>query len=173
MIHKIYLGLGSNLGDRLENLHQVLGRFPSTIQIDRVSPVYETAPWGYMDQPAFLNQVVEVNSILAPLEMLEELKRMEAMQGRELTFRYGPRRIDLDILLYSNMVYNRAGLIIPHLHMHERAFVLVPLADLVPDLVHPVLGKTVGQLLAGVDRSSVRLYEPPVELPLARKYKKT
>ena len=172
MIHKIYLGLGSNLGDRLENLHQAVERFPSTIRVDRVSPVYETAPWGYVDQPAFLNQVIEIDSSLTPLEMLEELKRLEAMQGRELTFRYGPRKLDLDILLYSNMVYNRAGLIIPHLHMHERAFVLVPLADLVPDLVHPVLGKTVNQLLAGVDRSGVQLYEPSVELPLVHKRKR-
>ena len=134
MIQKVYIGLGSNLGDRLENFHQVLGRFPSTITINRVSPVYETDPWGYNDQPAFLNQVVEVSTVLAPLELLQELKHLEELQGRAPTFRYGPRRIDLDILLYNNMVYNRAGLIIPHIHMHERAFVLVPLADLAPDL---------------------------------------
>lgn len=172
MIQKVYIGLGSNLGDRLENFHQVLGRFPSTITINRLSPVYETDPWGYKGQPAFLNQVVEASTVLAPLELLQELKHLEELQGREPTFRYGPRRIDLDILLYNNMVYNRAGLIIPHIHMHERAFVLVPLADLAPDLVHPVLGKTVRQLLEAVDQSGVHPYEPIAEQSPARKRKK-
>lgn len=171
MIEKIYIGLGSNMGDRLENLHRAVSMFPSTIQSNRLSPVYETEPWGYTDQPAFLNQVVEVNSILPPLEMIEELKRLEKLLGREPTFRYGPRPIDLDILLYSNMIFNRAGLVIPHLHLHERAFVLVPLADLAPDLVHPVLGKTVKQLLAQVDQAGVKLYQPPAEVQPSQKTK--
>jgi 2-amino-4-hydroxy-6-hydroxymethyldihydropteridine diphosphokinase len=173
VIQKIYLGLGSNLGDRLENLYRVPGLFPSTIELHRVSPVYETEPWGYTDQPTFLNQVAEVDSVLAPLELLDELKHIEEEMGREPTFRYGPRLIDLDILLYNNIVYNRAGLIIPHLHLHERAFVLAPLADLIPDLVHPVLGKTISQLLTAVDQSGIHLYQPEVEALPARKRKRS
>ena len=129
------------------------------------SPVYETEPWGYADQPAFLNQVVQAETQLAPLELLTHLKALEQALGRTPTFQNGPRLIDLDILFYDDLVLDTSTgsvppLVIPHPRLHERAFVLVPLADLAPELVHPRLGRSVEQLVETVDRRGVSLFRP-------------
>jgi 2-amino-4-hydroxy-6-hydroxymethyldihydropteridine diphosphokinase len=156
MNHTIYLALGTNLGDRLSNLENAIGAMPPKISPLERSPVYETPPWGYTDQPAFLNQVIKAETDLAPQDLLRTLKNLETRLGREPTFKYGPRLIDLDILFYDQVVMETAALTIPHPRMAERAFVLAPLADLAPDLRHPTLQKTALELLAAVDSSGVK-----------------
>jgi 2-amino-4-hydroxy-6-hydroxymethyldihydropteridine diphosphokinase len=156
MDHTIYLALGTNLGDRLSNLANAIAAMPPQISPLECSPIYETPPWGYTHQPAFLNQVIKAETDLAPQDLLQTLKNLETRLGREPTFKYGPRVIDLDILFYNQVVLETAELTIPHPRMAERAFVLVPLADLAPNLRHPSLQKTVRELLAAVDSSGVK-----------------
>ena len=159
MAHTVYLGLGSNLGDRSENLRAAQAAIAAQARIRAASPVYETAPWGYTDQPVFLNQVLKVETDLPPAELMADLQRIEVELGRLASFRYGPRLIDIDILLYDDLVLETPGLVIPHPRLAERAFVLVPLADLAADLRHPSLDKTIGELLANVDSSQVHLFK--------------
>ncbi|MEW5869652.1 MAG: 2-amino-4-hydroxy-6-hydroxymethyldihydropteridine diphosphokinase [Chloroflexota bacterium] len=158
MSHVVYLALGTNLGERLANLQAALESMQPGAQVLAVSPVYETPPWGVLDQPVFLNQAARVTTDLAPLELMDFLKRLEVKLGRKPGLRYGPRKIDLDILFYDDLVLDTPRLVIPHPRLAERAFVLAPLADLAPDFRHPVLGKTVAELLAAVDVSGVVPY---------------
>lgn len=158
-MHIIYLALGTNLGDRPGNLRAAVKALAPDVEVRAESRVYETPPWGYVDQPAFLNMAVEAETSLSPEELLGRLKQVEVEVGREPSFRYGPRRIDIDILFYDDLVLESGALTIPHPRLHERAFVLVPLMDLAPGLVHPVLGRSVTDLLAGQDQSGIKLYE--------------
>jgi 2-amino-4-hydroxy-6-hydroxymethyldihydropteridine diphosphokinase len=155
--HTVYLALGSNQGDRRANLHSVVTGLPPLANVLSESNIYETPPWGFADQPAFYNQVILVRTYLAPMELLSSLKDLEVHLGRQPTFRNGPRLIDIDILLYDDLIYHSPGLAIPHPRMQERAFVLVPLADLAPDLRHPVTGLTVREHLAQVDASQIKM----------------
>ncbi len=155
MSHTVYLALGANLGKRDANLRSALALFSPEIKIRRVSPVYETEPWGYHDQPAFLNQVCEAETELSARDLLDYLKQIEARLGRQATFRNGPRLIDLDVLFYDDQVIDTGELVIPHPRLHERAFVMVPLADLAPELVHPVLNRTIAGLLQAVERAGI------------------
>lgn len=154
----IYLGLGSNLGDRLDNLRAARAALPPRVSVLRASQVYETLPWGYADQPPFLNQVLEAHTLLAPRRLLAHLKSIENRLGRTPTFRYGPRLIDIDILFYGSQIIEMDGLIIPHPRLAERAFVLVPLAELAPDLVHPQSGLSIQQLLTQFDPTGVEVF---------------
>lgn len=156
MRHSVYLGLGTNLGDRQANLRAAVKGLPPGVEVRRVSPIYETEPWGYEDQPPFLNQAAEAATDLPPEELLAYLKALETSLGRVQSFRYGPRLIDLDILLYDNLVLETPGLVIPHPRLAERAFVLAPLADLAPGLVVPGKGQTAAELLAGLDKTGIR-----------------
>ncbi len=158
--HLIYLALGSNLEDRQANLRQALMSLAPGVEVLERSPIYETEPWGYQDQPRYLNQVVSGTTRLAPLALLQHLKSIEVSLGRTPSFRYGPRLIDLDILFYDDLVLESDELTIPHPRLTERAFVLVPLGDLAPDLRHPILGVTVLDLLQRLDRSGVRAFSP-------------
>lgn len=156
MTSPIFLALGSNLGDRVANLETARKALAPRIGIVRESPIYVTPPWGYTDQPDFLNQVIEVETLLHPIPLLHHLKDIEAEMGREITFRNGPRIIDLDILFYGQDVYEGEWLQIPHPRLQERAFVLVPLNDLAPDFIHPVLNESVHDMLAKVDSTGVK-----------------
>jgi 2-amino-4-hydroxy-6-hydroxymethyldihydropteridine diphosphokinase len=155
----VYLGLGSNLGDRRANLKAAAAGLPPAAIVIRASGIYETEPWGYTDQPAFLNQVLETETGLSPVDLLAALKRLEASLGRQASFRYGPRLIDLDILLYDRLVLDQPGLVIPHPQLAQRAFTLAPLAELAPGLLHPVLGSSMAELRDRVDISGVKLVE--------------
>ncbi len=160
---KVYLALGTNLGDRAENLRQALVHLAAQVSIDTRSQIYETEPWGVTEQPRFLNMVVAGETQLDAPELLHFLKTIERELGRTPGVRYGPRVIDLDILLYDDDLVRTPDLIVPHPRLAERRFVLVPLADLAPDLIHPELGISVRELLARLpDDESVKPY--PVRL---------
>lgn len=153
----VYLSLGTNLGDRSANLENARNALQQAMTILRASSIYETEPWGFQDQPAFLNQVLKVSTSFEPLKLLDFLKNVESEMGRLANFRYGPRLIDLDILLYGRQVIKTQGLQIPHPHLHERAFVLEPLAEIAPNLVHPLMHKRISTLLAQAeDRDGVK-----------------
>lgn len=155
MSHTAYLALGTNLGDRMVNLTQALVLLTPFAAIKNWSRVYETPPWGYLDQPPFLNMVVEVETDLEPLSLLDKLKFLEEKIGREKSVRYGPRLIDLDILFYDEIELHVERLDIPHPRIVERAFVLVPLAELTPERVLPSSGQTIARLLGQIDQSGI------------------
>ncbi|MCF6094673.1 2-amino-4-hydroxy-6-hydroxymethyldihydropteridine diphosphokinase [Microaerobacter geothermalis] len=145
---KAYLGLGANIGDREDQLIKALELINSNneMEVTKLSSVYETEPVGYIEQPPFLNMVIEINTYLEPEALLYRLLFIEKSLGRERKLKWGPRTIDIDILLYDKLEINRPDLIIPHPRMIERAFVIIPLMDLNPDLMIPGLGKSVKEL---------------------------
>ncbi|MCB0574091.1 MAG: 2-amino-4-hydroxy-6-hydroxymethyldihydropteridine diphosphokinase [Saprospiraceae bacterium] len=148
----VYLGLGSNVGNRAVNLEKAIQLISKNIgKVARKSHVYETEPWGNREQDLFLNQVIMINTILDPRELLDKISRIERELGRERVEKWGPRVLDIDILLYGKRVIRDKGLEIPHPEMHKRAFVLVPLMEIAPDLEHPVLKKPVDELYVGCD----------------------
>jgi 2-amino-4-hydroxy-6-hydroxymethyldihydropteridine diphosphokinase len=162
MTHIIYLSLGSNLGDRLIQLQTAISSLSPSIQLIAQSSVYDTEPWGYSDQPTFLNLVIKASANLDPYEVFRFLKGIEMSMGRRETFRYGPRLIDLDILFYDELVLDSPELTIPHPRLAERAFVLVPLAEIAPDLNHPVFGMTIQQLKSRIDSSNIKLFKSAI-----------
>lgn len=155
----IYLSLGSNLGDREANLEAVFKELPPAIDVIVCSSIYQTEPWGFKDQPDFLNQVVQGETELPPRELLAYLKKIEKKIGRKPSFIYGPRLVDIDILFYGKKVINEVYLTLPHKKIPERAFVLVPLMEIAPELKFPDSDQTISDLVSSIDTSGVILYE--------------
>ncbi|MGE5463151.1 MAG: 2-amino-4-hydroxy-6-hydroxymethyldihydropteridine diphosphokinase [Syntrophothermus sp.] len=153
--HIVYLALGSNLGDRQENLHQAVASLPPQMEVKAKSHIYETPPWGYEDQPKFYNQVVKVDTYLQPEPLLKHIKRLEIALGREVSFLNGPRLIDIDMLFYDHLVLQTPILTLPHPRLHERGFVLLPLLDIAPELIHPILKKSVREMTASCNLEGI------------------
>ncbi len=151
----VYLGLGSNLGNRLANLRMALRLLAPLCRVEETSSLYETVPVGVEDQPSFYNAVCRVTTGLEPRGLLRHVKSIEFQIGRRPAVHWGPRPIDIDVLLYGETVVEEPDLVVPHPRLAERAFVLAPLAELAPRLRHPVLRKTVRQLLAALGSAGV------------------
>jgi 2-amino-4-hydroxy-6-hydroxymethyldihydropteridine diphosphokinase len=156
----VYLGLGSNLGDRLAHLRDALDRLVRVVTLDRVSSVYDTAPVLVEDQPRFLNLVCAGHTVLDPLALLHATQRIERDLGRVAGPRYGPRVIDIDLLLYDERVLAGPELILPHPQLTERAFVLLPLVEIAPDLRHPAFERRVVEYAAALNPADVLLLGP-------------
>ena len=151
-MHIAYIGLGSNMGDKIANLNKAieeLGKVPGN-KVLAVSSFYKTEPVGGVEQDWFVNAAAEIETSLTPRELLNKLLYIEKNLGRVRDARWGPRVIDLDILLYDDLVMDEEGLSIPHPYLHKRGFVLVPLAEIAPKVIHPRLRKSVSELMHGI-----------------------
>jgi 2-amino-4-hydroxy-6-hydroxymethyldihydropteridine diphosphokinase len=160
--HLAYLGLGSNIGDKMANLNQAVASIGAHLGIVCAkSTVFLTDPWGLYDQPTFLNQVVLVETLMEPELLLREIQAIERQMGRERITKWDRRIIDIDILFYDQIVYQSETLQIPHPWLEQRNFVLAPLAEIAPTFVHPVSKKTIQELL---ESSTDPLRAIPIEL---------
>lgn len=158
----VYLSLGSNLGDRYANLRRAAAMINAVMTVTAVSPVYATEPWGDTEQPPFLNACIAAKTDLTPHDVLHLVKQIESDIGRTPTRHWGPRLIDIDIVFYDRLTLDDEELTIPHPRLAERAFVLAPLADIIPDFVHPILHLTVEEMLDRVGMAGVeKMFEMP------------
>lgn len=161
-MNDIFLSLGTNVGDRLINIKNTVIELKNILRVEKISYIYETEPWGYIDQNKFLNLCIQGSTDMGPQELLIEMKKLEAKIGREKTFQWGPRLIDIDILFYDDLTLQEDKLVLPHSGIEERAFVLIPLLDINPNFIHPVLNKSVLELSKNVsDDGIVRFEEQP------------
>lgn len=153
MGERVFLGLGSNLGDREQFIERAIALLSKTSGIELMgkASLYEAEPVGYEDQPWFLNTVIEIRTRLSPKDLLARLHEIECQLGRQPGERWGPREIDLDILLYGERVMDELDLMIPHPELHKRRFVLLPFVEIAPRVIHPQLAKTMEQLLQALD----------------------
>lgn len=148
--HEAYIAVGSNMGDSRGHIAKVLGQLEKhkDIQVTKVSGLLETLPYGGVEQENFVNGMFEIRTLLTPEELLRELHKIEASEGRERKIHWGPRTLDLDIIFYDDLIYSSEDLVIPHVDMENRYFVLKPLSELAPNFRHPITHKTVAQMLA-------------------------
>lgn len=159
-MHTVFIALGSNLGAKLQNCHWALESLEAhpEIRLVAVSRYYQTQPVDYLDQDWFVNAVAKLETALDPFALLAVLKEIERRAGRRATkIRFGPRVLDLDIILFDDVVLESPTLILPHPRMHKRRFVLAPICDIGPDIVHPLLGKDVRSLLEGLDADEQKI----------------
>jgi 2-amino-4-hydroxy-6-hydroxymethyldihydropteridine diphosphokinase len=164
----VYIGLGSNLGDRVACLREAGHRLGALVRIENASQLYVAAPLGYVRDDAFVNAVICGTTTLKPLELLEMMQAIEAAMGRRSGVHYGPRPIDLDLLFYEGVQMETRKLTVPHPRIAQRAFVLKPLAEIAPNLMHPVLYYTISQLLQDADDvDQVQIYQPDYQLARA------
>ena len=156
-MNKAILGLGTNLGDREKNLFTTLGHITEQVgRVVKISPVYETEPWGFESEDTFLNAVILVETNLKPCSLLGRLLMIEAFMGRLREGKsYSSRIIDIDILFFSDSIINEGDLVVPHPKLHLRRFVLTPLSDIEPELIHPVIKKTISELLAECEDNGI------------------
>jgi len=158
-----YLGLGSNIGEREINLLKAISLLGQESKLNKTSSIYETRPTGYENQALFLNIVCQVSTRLKPVDLLLSIKQIEKILGRKASFRNGPRSIDIDILFYNSTIMKTKDLVIPHPRLTERAFVLIPLAEITPNLIHPELGITIAELANSVTgQEGVRIFNKEV-----------
>jgi 2-amino-4-hydroxy-6-hydroxymethyldihydropteridine diphosphokinase len=161
-----YVALGGNLGDRLATIESAIRAVAENGDVTAISSIYETDPVGFEDQPAFLNAVIELETQRTPEELLDALQSIEQQHGRQRTFPNAPRTLDLDLLLYGNEQRSSSQLTLPHPRLHERAFVLVPLAEIAPDMLVTGHAASVAALLSRIDaKSGIRKAGPPPWLP--------
>lgn len=155
--HKAYIALGSNMGSRERIISQAVHSLKENadVRVGKVSQLINTAPYGGVEQDEFLNGVMEIDTLYTPGELLEELHRLETDAGRERLVHWGPRTLDLDIIFYDKVICEEEALTIPHRDMQNRDFVLKPLAELAPGFRHPVLGKSIAQLLEELEKKSL------------------
>ena len=148
--HEAYIAVGSNMGDSRGHIAKALGQLEKhkDIQVTKVSGLLETLPYGGVEQENFVNGMFEIRTLLTPEELLRELHKIEASEGRERKIHWGPRTLDLDIIFYDDLIYSSEDLVIPHVDMENRYFVLKPLSELTPNFRHPITHKTVAQMLA-------------------------
>ncbi|HEY5124012.1 MAG TPA: 2-amino-4-hydroxy-6-hydroxymethyldihydropteridine diphosphokinase [Ignavibacteria bacterium] len=162
----VYLGLGSNVGNRLSYIKKAVGKIKSdkSFKIIRCSSIYKTEPWGKKDQEEFLNCALCISTGLNPFELVMKLKNIEKSLGRKKKETWGEREIDIDILFYDDLIYSDDDLSIPHMEIHNRRFVLVPMCEIAPDFVHPSFDKDIIELLEITrDNSNVKLFKAPVK----------
>lgn len=159
---RVFIGLGSNIGDRKKNMEEAMRLLdtPPDIKVEKESSLYTTEPIGFVGQDWFLNSVIEVSTLLSPKALLHRCQAIEEQMGRVRTMLWGPRTIDLDILLYGEEIVEDDELIIPHPNMHKRGFVLVPFAEIAPEVIHPKLNKKASELLRQLkDGHKVEVYK--------------
>lgn len=168
--HTIFLALGANVGNRWDNLANAIYHLRKVVDLEMVSSVYETEPVGYTNQPRFLNIVLQGQTQLTAEELLANVKEIETLLGRKSSVRNGPRLIDIDILFYDKLTLTLDHLIIPHPRLYERAFVLVPLAEIAPGAVDPKSGKTVKELLAKISQEGVQQLVWPLPAPFSTEH---
>jgi len=148
----VFIALGSNVGDREVNIKTAIEKIRQRgIKVVKISDIIETEPYGYVDQPKFLNAVLQAETLLSPRELLNTLQEIEKEMGRERKIKWGPRNIDLDIIFYNGLIFNDEDLKIPHPDAHNRIFVIKPLAQIAEDFIHPVLKITVKEILKSLD----------------------
>lgn len=155
MKNTVYLGLGSNVGDKTKHLMNAIDLLEKKLKITKTSKIYISKPVGFENQDLFLNMVIEAETNMDIKTLFKFIKDVEKMVGRVERFRWGPREIDIDILLYNSQVYNDEELSVPHPRVHERDFVLVPLVEINPDIVHPVLSRSAKELLEDLKETKI------------------
>lgn len=152
---KVYLSAGSNVGDRQKFIKLALQSISEFCKIIKVSSLYETEPWGKLDQPQFLNLCLLIETQLQPKQLLKKFKNVESNLGRTKNVKWAEREIDIDILFYENLILNEVDFILPHPRIEERVFVLIPLSEIAPDFIHPVFQKPIRELAKNIDGKGI------------------